>query len=158
MEIIRAMPAHAPALSAIALAAKAHWGYPAHWLERWRDELTITREFVAANDTFAACVEEEIVAFYALLQAPDALRLEHLWVLPKWMGQGIGRRLFNHAAEQAARRVATSLTIEADPNAEPFYLHLGAVRIGASISEIDGARRELPILGVALPLSCSRGR
>jgi GNAT superfamily N-acetyltransferase len=53
------------------------------------------------------------------------LRLEHLWVLPDWMGQGIGRALFRHAAERAAARGALSLTIEADPNAEPFYLPHG---------------------------------
>ncbi len=74
------------------------------------------------------------------------MSLEHLWILPERIGQGIGRALFQHAVERAAARGATSLTIEADPHAEPFYLHMGATRVGAVTSEVDGQRRELPLL------------
>ena len=62
------------------------------------------------------------------------------------MGQGIGRALFRHAAERAAARNALCLTIEADPNAEPFYRRMGAVRAGRVATEIGGRSRNLPIL------------
>jgi hypothetical protein len=39
-----------------------------------------------------------------------------------------------------------NLEIESDPNAESFYERMGAHRVGASIKEVDGQRRELPIL------------
>ncbi len=150
MKIVRADPASASALSALARAAKAHWGYPASWLEQWRDQLTITPEFVAAEETYAAEVEGQIVGFHALLATEQSMRLEHLWVLPRWMGQGIGRRLFEHAAACAAARGATCLTIESDPHAEPFYLRMGAVRVATIPSAIDGVARELPVLTFAL--------
>ncbi len=151
MEIARVTSGNAaPDLSAIVWAAKAHWGYPDHWMEEWREDLTVTPDFIAANHTFAARVDQQIVAFYALHLTPEDLRLEHFWVLPPWMGQGIGRRLFHHATKLAAEHRVTSLTIHSDPNAEPFYLHLGAVRIGTSTSEVDGCQRELPILQFAL--------
>ena len=146
MEIVRANPGDAPALSAIAWAAKSLWGYPPHWMEQWRNQLTITPDFIAENETFAAVADRQQVAFHALLPTPDALRLEHLWVLPERIGQGIGRTLFLHAAERAAARGAPSLTIEADPHAEPFYQHMGAVRVSTTTSEIDGCLRELPLL------------
>ena len=146
MKIVRAKPGDAPALSAIAWAAKSHWGYPAHWMEQWREQLTITRDFIAENETFAATIERQTVAFHALLPTPETLRLEHLWVLPERIGQGIGQALFLHAAQRAAARGAPSLTIEADPHAQAFYEHMGAVRVGATRSEIDGCRRELPLL------------
>ena len=146
VQIARAQPTDAPTLSSIAWAAKAHWGYPSHWMERWREQLTITPEFVAANETFAAVIAGQMIAFCALFETAEMLRLEHLWVLPERIGQGIGRRLFTHAAESAASRGARSLTIEADPHAEPFYRHLGAVQIGTIASEIDGHHRELPLL------------
>jgi hypothetical protein len=38
------------------------------------------------------------------------------------------------------------LEIESDPNAEGFYRRMGARRVGASSKELDGQRRELPIL------------
>lgn len=147
---LRADPAAASALSALARAAKAHWGYPTSWLEQWRDQLTITPEFIAAEETYAAEVEGRIVGFHALVAADQSMRLEHLWVLPQWMGQGIGRFLFEHAAARAAARGATCLTIEADPHAEAFYLRMGAVRVATIPSEIDGVPRELPVLTFAL--------
>lgn len=156
MQIIRANPSDAETLSAIAWAAKAHWGYPPHWMEQWRGQLTITPEFIAAHETFTAEMNEQTVGFHALVEVAESWRLEHLWVLPERIGQEIGRNLFAHAVERATLRGARRLTIEADPNAESFYLHLGAVRIGTTASAIDGHRRELPLLAFDLP--CSRGR
>jgi GNAT superfamily N-acetyltransferase len=156
VQLVRAHPSDASTLSTIAWASKAHWGYPNHWMEQWREQLTITPQFVAANETFAAVSNEQIIAFHALRETAETFRLEHLWVLPEQIGHGIGRLLFTHAAERAAARGARSLTIEADPNAEPFYRHMGAVRFGVLASEVDGQRRELPLL--AFDLTCSRGR
>ena len=39
-----ALPADVQALSGIAAAAKAHWGYPRAWLEQWTAQLTVTVE------------------------------------------------------------------------------------------------------------------
>ena len=150
MEIRRARPAEAATLSTIARKAKAHWGYPEVWLKQWEAQLTITPEFVAANETYAALIENRIVAFHAISETPETIRLEHLWVLPEQMRRGIGRKLFVHAAARALARGATSLTIEADPNAEPFYRHLGAEKVGAVVTEIEGRRRELPLLSFDL--------
>ena len=146
VQIVRAHPADAPVLSAIAWAAKAHWGYPESWLEQWREQLTFTPEFVAANETFFARRDRRIVGCYALVATVEALDLAHLWVRPAEMGHGIGRLLFTHALGRAAARGACRLTIESDPNAEAFYLHLGAVRVGRVATEIGGQPRELPLL------------
>jgi len=157
VHITRAQPSEAATLSAIAWAAKASWDYPSDWMQQWREQLTITPIFVAENEVFGAIINRQTVAFHALLQRADVLRLEHLWVLPDWMGQGIGAALFRHAAKRAAARGALSLTIEADPNAEPFYRRMGAVRSGVITTEIDGRRRDLPILIFDLTKGCSRG-
>ena len=45
--------------------------------------------------------------------------------------QGLGRRLLAHAARVARLAGAREIAIEADPQAEPFYLAQGAVRVGA---------------------------
>ena len=152
MEIVRARPSEAEALSLIAQRSKAQWGYPAGWLEHWREHLTITPLFIAQHDTFTGLLNGQPVGFYALVEAETELRLEHLWVLPEWIGQGWGRRLLTHAAARAAEQGATSLTIESDPHAAAFYRHLGARQIGTHRSEIDGQLRELPLLTLPLPL------
>ncbi len=49
---------------------------------------------------------------------------------------------------EAASRGAESVEIEADPNAEGFYLRMGARRVGENVYEIEGHRRLLPLMVV----------
>ena len=146
MKIIQAKPKDAAVLTAIAFAAKRHWGYPEQWIECWRDALTIKPEFILSHETHAARVDGRSVGFYALGRKVDRLDLLHLWVLPKAMGRGVGRSLFFHAVERTKALGFKELEIESDPNAEGFYLHLGARRVGSSIRDLEHHTRELPIL------------
>jgi GNAT superfamily N-acetyltransferase len=50
--------------------------------------------------------------------------------LPKRIGRGIGRALFDHAVRRAASLGAGSVRIEADPYAEGFYRRMGARWVG----------------------------
>lgn len=138
-------------LSLIAYAAKRHWGYPKRWMERWREGLTITPEFVEENEVYAALVEGEPVGFYALVGQGCRIELEHLWVLPERMGTGVGRALLEHAAGRAADLGAETLGIEADPNAEGFYRRMGARLVGETTYELDGRKRILPLLALDIP-------
>jgi hypothetical protein len=51
---------------------------------------------------------------------------------------------------KAARRGASAVAIESDPNAEGFYLRMGARRIGENVYEIEGRKRKLPLLTVEI--------
>lgn len=53
-----------------------------------------------------------------------------MFVEPQVIGQGIGRLLFEHTIAAGRELGFAQLTIDADPNAEPFYRSMGAVRIG----------------------------
>jgi N-acetylglutamate synthase-like GNAT family acetyltransferase len=146
VQILRAKTDDASTLTEVAFAAKRHWGYPEQWIESWRDLLTIRPEFIASHETHEAIVDNRIVGFYALERKERRMDLLHLWVLPDWMGRGVGRSLFQHALERAKVLGVRELEIESDPNAEGFYKRMGARRIGASIKDLDGQKRELPIL------------
>ncbi|HEV2840936.1 MAG TPA: GNAT family N-acetyltransferase [Chthoniobacterales bacterium] len=146
MQIVRAKPEDADALTAIAHAAKRHWGYPEHWIESWRDTLTIRAECIAANVAYVAMVDARPAGFYLLTNETDGLHLDHLWIVPSAMGRGIGRALFEHAVAQAKGLEHRSLKIEADPNAEGFYTQMRARRVCVNVTEIDGQPRELPLL------------
>jgi hypothetical protein len=54
--------------------------------------------------------------------------------------------LFAHALEQTRGLGFGQLEIESDPNAEGFYLRMGAHRVGMSIKDFEGQHRELPVL------------
>ena len=146
MEIRRASPGDADPLTRIAFAAKRYWGYPERWIEQWSESLTITPDFVRRNEVYAAVVEGEMVGFYALVGEGREIGLEHLWVLPEFIGTGVGRALFDHAVRRAVSMNAEVLSIESDPNAEGFYRRMGARRVGEISYPIDGQKRTLPLL------------
>jgi GNAT superfamily N-acetyltransferase len=154
-----AAPSEAEVLSGLALAGKRHWGYPEPWLEAWRGLLTITPEYLEAH--VVACAEDEagkVIGFYALERDGGRCRLEHLWLDPALIGRGLGLQLFEHAVRAARAMGAAELLIEADPNAEGFYLHMGAERVGETVSRLTGTGRVLPRLRYALPGMVEQGR
>jgi GNAT superfamily N-acetyltransferase len=164
LRIRRALPVEADTLTAIALAAKRHWGYPEAWIELWRRELTYTPESFARLDIFCAEVDGHVVGVCSLgLDLPGAppagtpagagdaggAEIEGLWILPSHMRRGIGAALMAHAKDEARRQGARYLRIVADPYAVAFYERLGAGHVGSLASRPAG--RELPVLRLDLP-------
>lgn len=138
-------------LTGLCRAAKAHWGYPAEWMAAWRDDLTITPEYLATGWVGMAEIAGETVGFYGLKFDRGAWHLEHLWMQPAWIGRGFGRRLFAEAVRAARERGATELLIKSDPNAEPFYLKMGAIRSHMETYWLLGkVRRDVPHLCFSL--------
>ena len=146
MDISRAKPEDAAILTEIAFAAKRHWGYPERWIQSWKDILTIRPESISRHETYIAYFETQAVGFYALAKGKSRMSLEHLWVLPNAIGQGVGRALFSHAVQQAKTLGVEAIEIESDPNAEKFYLQMGARRVSSKITELEGQPRALPVL------------
>jgi ribosomal protein S18 acetylase RimI-like enzyme len=140
--------ADAPALTAIAQAAKRHWGYPEPWLEAWIQALTITPEFIAAHTVIVAGQNGAPVGFAGLCDAGTHWELEHLWVLPACHGQGLGRRLLDAVLDQVRIRRPGVLRIEADPFAASFYEHCGARQVGTVSAPVLDTPRELPLLEI----------
>ena len=132
------------ALSALALRSKASWGYPADVLARCTAELTLSPELV--SHTFVIETVAGVQGFYALSPL-DAQRveLEFLFVEPRALRRGYGRRLLAHAQRHAREALgARTLVIQGDPNAAAFYRAAGAVRVGE--------RPSASITGRVLPL------
>jgi GNAT superfamily N-acetyltransferase len=138
MEIRRAIESEAVLLSSLAMSAKAHWGYSKQALDGWRSELTVSAEDIYAKPTFVVIVAEEIADFYSLEPSAEHWKLDNLWVLPKYINRGIGGALLAHALETATKAGATEVTVDADTNAESFYVESGAVRRGEVPAPIPG--------------------
>ena len=149
VQIRRATLDEAAVLTEIAHAAKRHWGYPENWIEHWKDDLTITPEFIANCEMYVAVIGEEIAGCCALVLGDSQAELEHMWIRPQHIGAGLGKALFVHVMQRAATLNATAVELSADPNAEGFYKHMGATRIGEVRSEIEGQPRALPRMSIA---------
>ena len=143
----RALPAEATALSEIAFAAKQFWGYPDDWMAGWRGELTLTPDYIRTSPVWVAELGGETAGFFGLRRADNLWHLEHLWLRPAWIGKGLGRALFAEAVRQARSAGAAELQIRSDPQAESFYLKMGAVRTGLEVYQLLGKfPREVPHL------------
>jgi GNAT superfamily N-acetyltransferase len=148
--IRRARHADATRLTAIAHAAKAHWGYASSELATWRDDLTVTP--ARLDEDAYCCLDDDLgdtIAFFAVSRATSddgavICELEHMWVEPDAMGRGHGAALLRHALRVARDAGARELRIASDPHAEGFYLRMGAVCVGDVPSRPAG--RRLPLL------------
>lgn len=137
-----ASPDDVSRLRAVAEASKGHWGYDMERVRAWAAALEFFREIWVAE------VDGEIVAWSALRPNGDgSWELDDLWVEPAVIRRGIGSTLFRHAADRARAAGAQTLRWEADPNAVPFYEHMGAETVGTVTSEWG---RILPVMQVAL--------
>ncbi|MFI9152541.1 GNAT family N-acetyltransferase [Streptomyces sp. NPDC053367] len=117
-------------LSDLALRSKAHWGYDAAFLASCREELTLKAAELASRRTAVAERDGSIVGFTTFEGEPPQGVLGMMFVDPVVIGQGIGRLLFTHVVETARSLGFTRFTIDADPNAEPFYEAMGGVPVG----------------------------
>ena len=89
MQIVRAKPEEAAALTEIAFAAKRHWGYPESWIQLWADVLTVTPELITRNPTFSAIDDGRVVGFYSLTTEPRP-DLNHLWICrTRWVAGSV---------------------------------------------------------------------
>lgn len=125
-----AHPAEAEALTELALRSKSLWGYDDAFLAACRDELTVSEDECAAGAVRVAQEGGDLTGFHTVRGAPPHGELAALFVDLQAIGHGIGGLLLRDALGHARVRGFATLTLGADPGAESFYLHHGAVRIG----------------------------
>ncbi|AET69898.1 putative acetyltransferase [Desulfosporosinus orientis DSM 765] len=137
------------ALTNISFTSKNYWNYPQEYFDVWRRELTITSDYINTNIVFVAEVDEIVAGYFSIAEVKEdfftgqvmikkGFWLEHLFILPEFIGQGIGTDLMFKAKNICAQMKIDRLYIFSDPNAKGFYDKLGAKYIGESPSSIEG--------------------
>ena len=149
--IRQAQPEEHEILTQISFAAKKYWNYPQEYFDVWKDELTISEDYVNNNTVFVAEADGEPAAYYSLVEVKQefiagktkvekGFWLEHMFVLPEFIGKGIGSAMYAHMKEHCGQGIfdRQSSRIFADPNAKGFYERMGAQYIEERPSSIDG--------------------
>ena len=148
-----ATPNEASVLSELALRSKGYWGYDTAFIASCRQELSYNENQVS-SPAYCFKVAElnccKVTGFFALNWLDrDHPELEALFVDPDFIGQGWGKYLLNAVIAVAKTHNAKSITLQADPFAEDFYLVNGAVKVGESES-LSVPGHFLPLLKICL--------
>jgi GNAT superfamily N-acetyltransferase len=144
LQILDATPGDCAAVSALAFASKAYWGYDDAFMEACRAELTVMPADLERGRVRVAC-EGEVIGFHGVIDS----ELEWLFVAPQAIGRRVGAALFTDALEIARAGGLEVLRIAADPNAAGFYERMGARLVGETPSaSIPG--RMMPVYAIGL--------
>ena len=93
------------------------------WIALAEDEQTFGQK-LAASLTLVAIVEGEPVGFISLR---DNLSIEHLYVSPNIIREGVATALCDALEKIATARGAQKLTVDSSDTAEPFFKQRGYV-------------------------------
>ena len=161
--IRQAQTTEAEILTRVSLDAKGYWNYPRAYMALWKSELTIRAEYIAHNDVFVFAHEDKVVGYYAIVELKNDKQvdgitisrghwLEHMFITPGHIGQGIGRRLFMHMRRRCQAIGIKEIRILADPHARGFYEKMGCQYQAEWPSNIPN--RTTPLLSCTMKNRC----
>ncbi len=149
MKIEKAHRTDANALTELTIRSKDYWNYGAKQIEVWREDLTITPDYIDDNQIFKLIVSNNLVGFYAFRSEGKSLvKLHFLFVEPEYIGKGYGKALMDDFLERVRTTGYEKATLDSDPNAEKFYELLGFKTVGKMKTKVEG--RFLPIMEMEL--------
>jgi len=135
-------------LTTISFASKRGWKYPEHYYKIWKDELTITQEYIQINDVWLV-EDRKPFGYYSVIYLKEDLMLplgtlekgywlEHMFILPEYIGKEVGRDLFNFITRQCIEHGIGEISVLADPNSRGFYEKMGCTFVRNFPSTIAG--------------------
>lgn len=121
MEIKEALQSDHNELTTLMRRSKSYWQYDQQQLKNWQDELTISSDFLLNNRVFKLVDKIRIIGFFAFSVLDKNLKLESLFILPEYIGKGVGKHLMNVFLEKVEGLPIETIFLDADPNTEEFY-------------------------------------
>ncbi|MEN8251487.1 MAG: GNAT family N-acetyltransferase [Bacteroidota bacterium] len=127
-----AIKEEAKILTKISFESKGYWSYPKEYFDIWKNELSIRPEYIEENVVYVYEEGGEILGYYSIVELRENVQLsgikikkgfwlEHMFVVPRNIGQGIGTKLFNHLRKWCQSNEVYELGILADPHSIGFY-------------------------------------
>lgn len=118
-------------LNGIIKASKAHWGYDDDFMKKFMENFGLTGDYISRRSTYVVSVETNTVGLYSFSRNKDhQLELDHFFLHPDYIGQGIGKIMWEHCVESAKSHKDPFFLLWSDPSAEGFYFKMGCEKIG----------------------------
>ncbi|MFD1615817.1 GNAT family N-acetyltransferase [Gelatiniphilus marinus] len=145
MKIEKAIIKDAKDLTELTIRSKSYWDYSAEQIEEWRKDLTISESYILENEVYKLTEDNNIIGYYSFFKSNDTdVKLENLFVDPKFIGCGIGKTLMTDFLQRIRKTKFERIILDSDPNAEKFYEKIGFKIIGKLETSIEN--RFLPIM------------
>lgn len=144
IHFLKAEADNASELSVITKRSKAYWGYTQQQIELWEADLTISEDQIGKETFYKAVKEGQTIGYYSWYsEGKDSVVLDNLFVLPEFIGQGVGALALSHFL-QCVRPHFKRVVLYSDPHAEQFYARFGFTVIGKKETSVKG--RFMPIM------------
>jgi len=119
-------------LTSISFESKGYWNYPKSYFDVWENELTINHEYIRTNTVFVYEINGVVLGYYSIVELKENIEisevsihkgfwLEHMFIKPHSIGQGIGRKMFEHLKQWCKSSEIKEISILADPHSKGFY-------------------------------------
>ena len=142
-------PSEAALLTDLIFRSKAVWGYDADFMKKCRAELTLTPDDIRTQQIIVAVRDGAVIGMAQVALHGATAEIDKLFIDPDALRAGAGRLLYNWCIETARQAGASAVTVDADPEAAPFYRRMGAIDDGV-VPSGSVAGRVLPRLKVPL--------
>lgn len=145
----KAITTDAKALTELTIRSKSYWNYSAGQIEEWRDDLTITPNYIDDACVYILFVDSQLIGYYSYLKLDaDKVKLDNIFLEPDCIGKGLGIIMMNHLIENVKNLGYSKVVLDSEPNAEGFYKNYGFKVTGRLESSITD--RFLPIMELDL--------
>lgn len=119
------------AINLLMQSSKAHWGYDEDFMNLYMEKFLVTDAFLQKNNIRSVYQEKELVAFYSFALNDDlTLELAHLFILPQYIGKGLGTELWQACCQTLRELGKNEFILWSDPHSEGFYQKMGCIKIG----------------------------
>ena len=122
-------------LKDISIRSKAWWGYEDHFMEQFAASTIFSSEQPQGSNVVKVCLDGKIIGWYHYLPRDGKVELTDYWLSPEYIGKGYGGKMFQDLKNRVSRDGFSRIEFDADPNAAPFYEHMGCRMIGQTLSE-----------------------
>ena len=122
VDIVKAKVSDSEELTELTKRSKAIWGFSAEQLEKWKDELTITQEYIENNHVYKLLKEQLIIGYFSYIQLnKKVIKLDNLFVHPDHIKKGYGTILLNDLFEKLMNTSIEKIILDSEPKAKEFY-------------------------------------
>lgn len=149
IKIIEAEKADASDLTGLCIRSKSYWKYGKKQMEDWKEDLTISENYIEENEVVKLIINRQLYGFYAYAPENNTdLKLNFLFIEPQYIGMGFGKMLVNDFLKRIKDSNYHRAIVDSDPNSEEFYFKQGFRVIGRLETSVKD--RFLPVMEIPI--------